>query len=75
MASVRGTIPEVGALRQQELLGAPGPMEYERLSGRGCQDSLLKHLETNIDDPAQFCVLRSLKTTGQPDGEMPAKWA
>src|SRR5579871_5821036 len=47
-------VPQIGALHQQEFLGAIGDIQQEWTSCGSSLDTLLHHLKLNVDDPAQF---------------------
>src|SRR5207237_4466367 len=47
-------IPEIGAFHQQELPGGVGDVNQERSACSSALDTLLDHLQLNINDPAQF---------------------
>jgi hypothetical protein len=54
-------IPEICALRQQELAGAIGDADLKRHSPGSGPDALLHHLKLNVNDPAQFLAAQRLK--------------
>src|SRR5882724_10861053 len=54
-------IPEIGALLQQKLPGAIGDINQERFVCGSGLDTLLHHLQLNINDPAQFLSTERLE--------------
>jgi hypothetical protein len=54
-------IPEIGTFQQQELLGAIGDINQERLAGGSSLNTLLDHLKLNVNDPAQFLSTERLE--------------
>src|SRR6476646_3039201 len=49
-------IPDIGTLPQQKLPGAISDINQKRLAGGSGVDTLLHHLQLNINDPAQFLI-------------------
>src|SRR5260370_17931110 len=58
---VARAIPEMSAFHQQELPGAIGDIDEERLAGSRRPDALLHHLKLNVDNLAQFLVAQRLE--------------